>query len=168
MRRRDDSVSSDRPFVLTADCRGRRLLTAVDAAAEAVGLSSGMALTDARALAPDVIVEPEDLVATEALLSRLADWCGRYTPWCSRGGVATRLTCRFVFLPPRAFPSGGVDSGERVAKGRKKEGPRGTPRSAESAGSDGHVEPRRGEGGRGTILIRFIFNLCNYFITYCF
>ena len=86
MRRRNDSVSSDRPFVLTADCRGRRLLTAVDAAAEAVGLSSGMALADARALAPDVMVEPDDLVATEALLSRLADWCGRYTPWTAVEG----------------------------------------------------------------------------------
>ena len=86
MRRRNDSVSSDRPFVLTADCRGRRLLTAVDAAAEAVGLSPGMALADARALAPDVMVEPDDLVATEALLSHLADWCGRYTPWTAVEG----------------------------------------------------------------------------------
>ena len=86
VRRRNDSVSSDRPFVLPADCRGRRLLTAVDAAAEAVGLSPGMALADARALAPDVMVEPDDLVATEALLSHLADWCGRYTPWTAVEG----------------------------------------------------------------------------------
>ena len=86
MRRRNDSVSSDRPFVLTADCRGRRLLTAVDAAAEAMGLSSGMALADARALSPDVIVEPDDPTATAALLGRLADWCGRYTPWTAVEG----------------------------------------------------------------------------------
>ena len=45
-----------------------------------------MALADARALAPDVMVEPDDLVATEALLSRLADWCGRYTPWTAVEG----------------------------------------------------------------------------------
>ena len=86
MRRRDSSVSSDRPFALTADSRGRRLLTAVDAAAEQAGLTPGMPLADARALVPEVVVQADDLAATAKLLEQLADWCGRYTPWTAVDG----------------------------------------------------------------------------------
>lgn len=85
--RRIGSVSSDRPFALTADSRGRRRLTEVDAAAARSGLAVGMALADARTLLPDVIVEPDDPAATAALLGRLADWCGRYTPWTAVDGA---------------------------------------------------------------------------------
>lgn len=86
MRRRTGSVPSDHPFVLTADSRGRRLLTAVDAAAEAAGLAPGMSLADARVLVPDVIIQPDEPQKTAVLLEHLADWCGRYTPWTAVEG----------------------------------------------------------------------------------
>ena len=86
MRRRTGSVPSNHPFVLTADSHGRRLLTRVDGAAAAAGLSAGISLADARTLVPDVIVQPDDPAKTATLLARLADWCGRYTPWTSIDG----------------------------------------------------------------------------------
>ena len=61
-------------------------MTAVDAAAVGFGLKPGMSLADAKSVAPDVIVEPDDPLATAALLDRLADWCGRYTPWTAVEG----------------------------------------------------------------------------------
>ena len=85
-RLQDGSVPPDRPFVLTVDRCGRRLLSAVDAAATKAGLEPGMGLADARALVPDVIVASDDPSATAALLGRLADWCGRYTPWTAIEG----------------------------------------------------------------------------------
>jgi len=83
VRRRTGSVPSNHPFVLTADSHRRRLLTRVDGAAAAAGLSAGISLADARTLVPDVIVQPDDPAKTATLLARLADWCGRYTPWTS-------------------------------------------------------------------------------------
>lgn len=45
-----------------------------------------MSLVDARMLVPEVIVEPDDPAATATLLDRLAEWCGRYTPWTAVDG----------------------------------------------------------------------------------
>ena len=86
MRRRTGSVPSNHPFVLTADSYGRRLLTTVDGAAAAAGLSAGISLADARTLVPDVIAQPDDPAKSAQLLARLADWCSRYTPWTSVDG----------------------------------------------------------------------------------
>ena len=58
----------------------------VDGAAAAAGLSPGISLAAARTLVPDVIVKPDDPAKTATLLARLADWCGRYTPWTSVDG----------------------------------------------------------------------------------
>jgi len=60
---------------------GRALLDAVDAAAAGQGLRPGMAVTDARALVPDLAVTAADPAADRRTLQRLADWCDRYTPW---------------------------------------------------------------------------------------
>jgi len=58
----------------------RRLLTSVDAAAEALGLRRGMTVTHAQTLVPELCVldaTPDD---DEAALLRLALWCVRYSP----------------------------------------------------------------------------------------
>ncbi len=49
-------------------------------AAEALGLTSGLALAEARAMHPGLVAEPEDAGADTQLLEAIADWCGRYTP----------------------------------------------------------------------------------------
>ena len=56
------------------------VLVAVDAAAARLGLSVGLALTQARAMHPALDAVPEDTQADAQLLDAVADWCLRYTP----------------------------------------------------------------------------------------
>jgi protein ImuB len=56
------------------------ILIAVDAAAEELGLSPGIALAEARAMYPYLDAIPEDPDADAKLLTAIADWCQRYTP----------------------------------------------------------------------------------------
>jgi protein ImuB len=67
--------------LVVAGVRGNvEMLVAVNAAAERRGLRPGLALAEARAMYPDLLVEPEDAVADARLLEALADSCLRYTP----------------------------------------------------------------------------------------
>lgn len=61
-------------------------LTAVDAAATALGLAAGMTLADAKALVPGLVAVDADPAADLAALEELADWCGRYAPWAATDG----------------------------------------------------------------------------------
>jgi protein ImuB len=75
-----------RPFVLAATVGNRRLVTAVNGAAEALGIAPGLALIDARALHPALEVAAADPAGDAAALARLALWCGRYSPWTTPHG----------------------------------------------------------------------------------
>jgi protein ImuB len=76
--RQRDEVSSPRVVF------GRRgnldLLVAVDATAERLGLSAGLALAQAHSMYPALTAVPEDAAADAHLLAAVADWCQRYTP----------------------------------------------------------------------------------------
>lgn len=50
------------------------------------GLKTGMALADARALVPALQTGPSDPDGDRADLERLADWCGRFSPWVATDG----------------------------------------------------------------------------------
>ena len=69
------------PFATLTASRGRRVLMAVNAAAQAEGLTPGQGLADARALYPRLAVAAHDRAATARSLAAVADWCLRYTPW---------------------------------------------------------------------------------------
>jgi protein ImuB len=56
-------------------------LSAVDRKATALGLSIGMPLANARAMLPVLDVRIADEPEDRALLERIADWCGRFTPF---------------------------------------------------------------------------------------
>ncbi|MGF1611275.1 MAG: DNA polymerase Y family protein, partial [Kiloniellales bacterium] len=73
--------SSDAPFALIRAEQGRLLLAAVDAAAAAAGLVPGLPLADARAILPGLRTAEAEPEADLRALARLAEWCGRYTPW---------------------------------------------------------------------------------------
>jgi protein ImuB len=77
----------ERPAVLAVSIGSRRLVSAVNPAAEALGLRPGLALADARAQLPGLIVEPADPAGDRAALLRLAQWCGRYSPWTVPDGA---------------------------------------------------------------------------------
>jgi protein ImuB len=68
------------PLVIYGKRGNAELLTAVDDAAERLGLTSGLALAQARAMHPGIEAVAEDADADAALLEAIADWCLRYTP----------------------------------------------------------------------------------------
>ena len=117
------------PLALVAQERGRLVLAAVDAVAQAGGLSPGQPLADARALLPGLRTLPHDPQGDGAALERLADWCGRYSPWtapCSSregsgfafggaGGLLLDITgCAHLFAP--ASPGGAADAATQGAR----------------------------------------------------
>ncbi len=67
-------------IVVTGKRGNVEVLTAVDEAAERLGLKPGLTLAQARAMHPGIDVVAEDIEADAALLESIADWCLRYTP----------------------------------------------------------------------------------------
>jgi protein ImuB len=60
---------------------GALSVQAVTSAAHALAVVPGLSLANARALLPGLTVYAADAAADRRTLERLADWCGRYTPW---------------------------------------------------------------------------------------
>ena len=75
------------PFALVENTTGGYRLTALGRAAAKAGLEPGQLLTDARALLPELKVEPADKPADRADLLRLAGWATRFTPWVGLSGA---------------------------------------------------------------------------------
>ena len=71
----------DSPLGMIHETGGQLLLHAVNHTAEQAGIRAGMTLADACAILPDLKTSEADIPAETKSLSRLADWCGRYTPW---------------------------------------------------------------------------------------
>jgi len=61
-------------------------LTALDEAAEAIGLKKNQGVAEARAIYPKLDIAEEDLGADRRLLDGIADWCDRYTPLVALDG----------------------------------------------------------------------------------
>jgi protein ImuB len=75
------------PFATVADAAGRRLLAAVNPAATAAGLVPGMPLADALSFFPSLATAAAKPAEDAAALHRLAEWCGRYSPWTAPDGM---------------------------------------------------------------------------------
>jgi protein ImuB len=75
------------PFATVADSAGRRLLAAVNSAATAAGLAPGMPLADALSFFPGLATAVAEPAEDAAALRRLAEWCGRYSPWTASDGT---------------------------------------------------------------------------------
>src|SRR5436190_5246257 len=73
--------AEETPFATVVDAAGRRLLAAINPAATAAGLAPGMPLADALSFLPGLATLPADPATDSAALTRLAEWCGRYSPW---------------------------------------------------------------------------------------
>ncbi|WP_341850181.1 Y-family DNA polymerase [Sphingomonas natans] len=89
-------MAFEQPTVLAAQAGQKQLVFAVCPAALALGLSPGMALTQARALIPDLRVRPADPAGDIGLLARLALHAARkWTPTasvCDSDGLWLDLT----------------------------------------------------------------------------
>lgn len=68
------------PFVLTTPVRGRVVITATNALAEMQGITTGMAMADARAIIPSLEMMDDTPDQPAKLLKALGEWCIRYTP----------------------------------------------------------------------------------------
>jgi protein ImuB len=82
-----DAPADEPPFATVVATGGRRLLAAVNAAAAAAGLTAGMPLADALSFVPGLTIVSAEPAADAAALLRLAEWCGRYSPWTAPDGV---------------------------------------------------------------------------------
>ncbi|MFD2161154.1 Y-family DNA polymerase [Paradesertivirga mongoliensis] len=69
------------PFVLAATEHNRKVITAATSLAESQGIQVGMAVADAKAMIPDLLVFDEKPAREKRLLKALAEWCIRYTPF---------------------------------------------------------------------------------------
>lgn len=69
------------PFALIHTAANTTRLTAANTVAVRMGLTVGMTLADAMALVPALVTAPADFQGDAAALERVADWCGRYSPW---------------------------------------------------------------------------------------
>ncbi|NCI47013.1 Y-family DNA polymerase [Sediminibacterium soli] len=71
---------AEKNFVLTVNDHGRKLITAVSPAAHRQGIYPGMVAADACALFRDLLIREDAPAEAAKLLSRLAEWCIRFTP----------------------------------------------------------------------------------------
>jgi protein ImuB len=80
LRRTGCGLAPETPFAFSEKVKAALRLTAVDQAAKALGLAAGMALADARARVPELVIFDRDEAADCAWLERIAEGCIRYTP----------------------------------------------------------------------------------------
>jgi protein ImuB len=87
-RRKDSGAPAEEvPFATVADAAGRRLLAAVNPAAASAGLAPGMPLADALSFLPGLATAVTEPAKDAAALRKLAEWCGRYSPWTALDGT---------------------------------------------------------------------------------
>ncbi|WP_167766920.1 Y-family DNA polymerase [Jannaschia formosa] len=83
----ESGLDADAPVVLAAEGRHGPVIHAVSEAAARAGASVGARVVDARAIAPELVVQPADLPGDAAALTRLAHWARRWCPWSATDGA---------------------------------------------------------------------------------
>src|SRR6202044_149692 len=78
--RRLAGVDRTTPLVAVAKIENAQRLVCIDAQAARLGLNLGLSLPDARARFPALVVVEAEPAEEAQLLTRLCDWCSRYTP----------------------------------------------------------------------------------------
>lgn len=91
LKRQRKEGSLKEPLVVAGKEKGALKLVAVDPEAARLGLRAGMTLADARAMLPALAVATEDAGADLRLLTRLAEWCDRFTPFVALDAPQTLL-----------------------------------------------------------------------------
>ena len=82
-----EEAPPEAPFATVIAVGGRQLLAAVNPASAAKGIAAGMPLADALSFLPGLLTRPAELAEDAAALRRLAEWCGRYSPWTAPDGA---------------------------------------------------------------------------------
>lgn len=101
------------PFAIVGEVSGATRIATLNAAAEAQGLARGMNLSDARAMAPDLITRPAEPEREASALAAIARWAGRYSPFiAAEEGEALVMDasgCAHLFGGERAMLTGMVE-----------------------------------------------------------
>lgn len=106
-----DASEGSAPVVVAAAGPGGLRLTAVDAAAAALGLRPGEPLARARArIGPEIVVHPADRGADAAALDRLCLWAKRYTPVVAPFGATEGEDGLFLDIAGASHLVGGEDA----------------------------------------------------------
>jgi protein ImuB len=84
--RRLGGVDKRAPLAAVAKIDNAQRLVCVDAQAARLGLSLGLSLPDARARFPALVTVEAQPAEEAQLLTRLCDWCSRYTPLAALDG----------------------------------------------------------------------------------
>jgi protein ImuB len=77
---RRSAAPGDAPLAIVAPVKSALRLTGLNDVAARLGLKTGMALADARAMYPTLAVADADTEGDRQTLEAIADWCDRYTP----------------------------------------------------------------------------------------
>jgi len=77
-----------RPLATVTARNGGLRLAAVNRAAAVAGAAPGLPLADSRALVPSLFTADDDPAGDRRALEKLAEWCGRYTPWTAADETA--------------------------------------------------------------------------------
>jgi hypothetical protein len=85
------------PFVLRTPSHGRMVITATNVNAEKKGIAWGTVLADARAIIPELEVLDDKPELAEKLLTRLAEWCIRFTPIVAIDDIAVKENAIWKF-----------------------------------------------------------------------
>jgi protein ImuB len=80
------NMAASTPLVIVAKEKNMLRISAMDRQATVMGLAIGQPLANARAILPMLDVVEADAPADLQLLTRLADWCGRFTPLVALDG----------------------------------------------------------------------------------
>jgi protein ImuB len=75
-----DCAAPDKPLAIVAVSGSKRRISAVNRIAHGLGVMAGQRLTDAKAIAPDLISVAADREADTAALGALSRWAQRFTP----------------------------------------------------------------------------------------
>lgn len=97
----EDSSRRQRPFAVGVEIRGHLRIGAANTLAAKAGIRSGMRLSDARILTPDLEIVAADPDLDHSTLLDWTRWCNRYTPIASHdgtGGIWLDITgCAHLF-----------------------------------------------------------------------
>jgi protein ImuB len=75
-----DCAAPDKPLAIVAVSGAKRRIAAVNRVAHGLGVMAGQRLTDAKAIAPDLVSVAADREADTAALGALSRWAQRFTP----------------------------------------------------------------------------------------
>lgn len=81
IRRRNGGTPDKTPLILSLKDANARIVYAVDGNAARAGLKAGMPLASAQAIVNAATALEADLPGDATLLSQIADWCDRFTPF---------------------------------------------------------------------------------------